>query len=250
MPRASPPCWRSGCRSIRSLIIPAYEDIYYYLWRERTLPANVVVEDAKLRDPLERARLARVFSHGLASPVGSVLPLRRVIEDGARRWQSGKWFFRGDTMFLLPGDSPIGLRLPLESLPWVDPETIEYEIEPDPFARAPPFASAQAIRAALHGQAGPRASGFDIAFPPVPQELPDGRARRRPAPMRTALTVESRDGKLHIFLPPLFSAEDWLELVAAIEATAQEVGRQGGPGRLPAAVDPRLLHFSVTPIPG
>ena len=73
-------------------------------------------EDAKLRDELERKRLARIFGRGLAAPAGSVLPLRRVIQDGARRWQSGKWFFRDDVMFLIPGDSPMGLRLPLESL--------------------------------------------------------------------------------------------------------------------------------------
>ena len=231
------------------LLIPAYEDIYYYLWRERTLPANVIVEDAKLRDPLERARLARVFSHGLASSVGSVLPIRRVIEDGTRRWQSGKWFFRGDTMFLLPGDSPIGLRLPLESLPWVEPEAVEYEVEQDPFAPLVPFASSAAIRAALHRPGvGPVASGFDISFPPVPQALPD--ASDTPSVIRTALTVEARDGKLHIFLPPVYQAEDWLDLVAAIEATAQELRHQVVlEGYLPPS-DPRLQHFSVTPDPG
>ena len=61
---------------------------------------------AKLRDPLERERLAKVFGQGLASPVGAVLPLRRVWQDGERRWQSGKWFFRDGVMFLVPGDSP------------------------------------------------------------------------------------------------------------------------------------------------
>ena len=232
------------------LTIPAYEDIYYYLWRERTLPANVIVEDAKLQDPLERARLARVFSHGLAAPVGSVLPLRRAIADGARRWQGGKWYFRGDTMFLLPGDSPIGLRLPLESLPWVEPESIEYEVEPDPFAPRPPFASADAIHAALErARGGAMGAGFDIAFPPVAQELPvvsDDAA----SVIRTALSVEARDGLLHVFLPPLYQAEDWLDLVAAIEATAAEVGRKVFlEGYLPPS-DPRLEHFSVTPDPG
>ena len=49
------------------LVIPAHEDIHYYLWREHRLPANVLAEDAKLRDPLERARLARVFGQGLAA---------------------------------------------------------------------------------------------------------------------------------------------------------------------------------------
>jgi uncharacterized protein (DUF2126 family)/transglutaminase-like putative cysteine protease len=234
-----------------ALIIPAYEDIYYYLWRERTLPANVVIEDTKLRDPLERARLAQVFSHGLAAPVGSVLPLRRVMADGVRRWQSGRWFFRGDTMFLAPGDSPIGFRLPLDSLPWVEPDSIEYEPEPDPFAPRPPFRSAQAIRAAVDRSTGGRAgsNSFDIASPPIPQALPVV-GLDEPSTVRTALAVEARDGVLHIFLPPLFSAEDWLDLVAAIESTAQELGRKVVLEGYQPPSDPRLEHFSVTPDPG
>ena len=44
--------------------------------------------------------------------------------------------------------------------------------------------------------------------------------------MRTALAVEPRDGMLHVFFPPLYAAEDWLELAAAVEATAAELGRQ------------------------
>jgi uncharacterized protein (DUF2126 family)/transglutaminase-like putative cysteine protease len=123
------------------LVTPAYEDIHYFLWREQRLPANVVVEEAKLQDPLERARLARVFGQGLASPVGSVLPIRRVLRDGVRRWQSGPWLLRGEQLFLVPGDSPIGFRLPLQSLPWMSEEDAarNFEAEPDPFAPHPPL---------------------------------------------------------------------------------------------------------------
>ena len=104
------------------LINPAYEDIHYFLWKENRLPANVLAEDSKLKDPLARERMARVFGQGLSATVGSVLPLRRVAQNGTRRWQSGKWFFKPGVMFLIPGDAPIGFRLPLESLPWADPE--------------------------------------------------------------------------------------------------------------------------------
>ena len=45
-------------------VLPAYEDAWYYLWRERRLPANVDPLDARLDDPEERARLARVFEQG------------------------------------------------------------------------------------------------------------------------------------------------------------------------------------------
>jgi uncharacterized protein (DUF2126 family)/transglutaminase-like putative cysteine protease len=227
-----------------SLVNPAYEDIHYYLWREHRLPANVIAEEAKLRDELERKRLAKVFAQGLAEPVGSVLPLRRVIEDGARRWQSGKWFFRDSAMFLVPGDSPIGLRLPLESLPWADPAHIEIDAELDPFApreKLPPRPEFKRLQTGAPG-------GIE-GFRPVPQEAPVV-GKEEPGLVRTALAVEARDGILHVFYPPLYAAEDWLELTAAVEDTAQEFGRKVVlEGYLPPE-DPRVLNFSVTPDPG
>jgi len=226
-----------------ALVIPAHEDTHYYLWKEHRLPANVLAEESKLRDPMERARLSRVFGQGLGAAVGSVLPLRRVIRDGARRWQSGQWFFRAGELFLIPGDSPIGLRLPLESLPWVSDEDLEVDVPPDPFAPKPPLPSAQAMRVVD----GPGAA--IERFRPVPQDLPVV-GESDPSVVRTALTVEARDGLLHIFFPPLTAAEDWLALSAAIEDTAAEVGRKIIlEGYLPPE-DERLVHFSVTPDPG
>ena len=225
------------------LVMPAYEDIHYYLWKEHRLPANVVVEDAHLRDPLERDRLARVFGQGLASSVGSVLPIHRVIEGGIRRWQSGNWYFRDGVMFLIPGDSPIGLRLPLDSLPWVDPKDLETPLEPDPFAPREPLPSRQALR-----MAEPVVPGIE-GFRPVPQDVPVV-GRGEPNVVRTALAVESRGGLLHVFFPPLYAVEDWLALTAAVEDTAAELGHKVVlEGYLPPE-DDRLQHFSVTPDPG
>ena len=135
MRRASPRLLAERLGLDPALVLPAHEDIHYYLWKEKRLPANVIAEDAKLRDPLERARMAKVYGQGLAASVGSVLPLRRVLEGGERRWQSGRWFFRDGVMFLVPGDSPVGLRLPLESLLWADPTTIEPSFEARPLRR-------------------------------------------------------------------------------------------------------------------
>jgi uncharacterized protein (DUF2126 family)/transglutaminase-like putative cysteine protease len=227
-----------------SLVAPAHEDVHYYLWREKRLPANVIAEDAKLRDPLERARLARVFDQGLASSVGAVLPLRRVIDGGARRWQSSQWFFRDGVLFLLPGDSPIGLRLPLDSLPWIDPALVEGDFERDPFDKREPFPARSAFDRFRLGE------GLTPDLRPQPQAAPAIGESDDPDEVRTALTVESRDGKIHVFLPPIPAAEDWLDLVAAIEATAADAGRKVVLEGYQPPRDPRLASFSVTPDPG
>ncbi len=221
-------------------VTQAYEDIHYYLWREHRLPANVVVEDSKLGDPLERARMARVFGHGLNAPVGSVLPLRRSWGDGGRRWQSGRWFVRGEHLFLSPGDAPIGLRLPLDQLPWADSAMIDGDIPADPFAP----------HAALPPWAGLRAKGQGRAYQPLMEQQAPVIGVPDPDVVRTALVVQPRDGRLHVFLPPFAYAEDFLALTAAVEATAGELGTQVVlEGYLPPR-DPRLLQFSITPDPG
>ncbi len=221
-------------------VMPAHEDVQYYLWKENRLPANVVAEDSRLRDALERARMAQVFGQGLASPVGSVLPLRRSL-DGTR-WQTGRWFLRGGTLFLIPGDSPIGYRLPLDSLPWADPDSIEMPFEADPFAPVRKLPEQAILRAR-------RSMGGEVAFDPV-EQAPPVPGRPEPGVVRTALSVEPRGGVLHVFLPPLVQAEDWLDLVAAVEATAAELGRPVVLEGYTPPSDPRLLDFSVTPDPG
>ncbi len=223
------------------LVSPAYEDVHFYLWREHRLPANVLAEDAKLRDPLERDRLAQVFAQGVAAPVGSVLPLRRVLQDGGRRWQSGKWYFRDDLMFLVPGDSPVGLRLPLDSLPWADPASIEAEAAPDPFAPRTPL-----LHAAQHALPG---AGATETYRPAAQATPLV-GREEPGLVRTALAVEARGGLLHIFYPPLYAIEDWLDLTTAIEETAREFNVKVFLEGYQPPEDPRLTSFSVTPDPG
>jgi len=252
-----------------ALVIPGYEDIHYFLWREKRLPANVLVEDAKLKDPLERARLARVFGQGLGSAVGSVLPLRRVAEGETRRWQSGKWFFRDGPMFLVPGDAPVGFRLPLESLPWADPAHLPLETERDPFSPRPALAPHPRMdrQARFYGAAdlGSRTSGgpaHGYGAPghgapgwPVPQDADWDSARPRPGReetglVRTAMAVEARGGMIHVFFPPLYEAEDWIDLAAAIEATAEEMGRKVFLEGYQPPSDSRLQSFSVTPDPG
>ncbi len=234
------------------MINPAYEDVHWFLWKENRLPANVLAEGNHLKDPQTRERLARVFGQGLASQVGSVLPLRRVGTNGQRRWQSGKWFFRTSVMFLVPGDAPVGFRLPLDSLPWADPAHIAFEQPTDPFAPAGPLPAHQRFRqvegaAPWGGVAGSRAEDGYAGV--VPQRLPET-GREEPDLVRTALAVEARGGRLHVFFPPLYQVEDWLDLAARVEDTAEELGVQVVLEGYAPPRDARMNQFSVTPDPG
>jgi uncharacterized protein (DUF2126 family)/transglutaminase-like putative cysteine protease len=253
-------------------LFPAYEDTWYYLWRERRLPSNVVVDEAKVKDPLERERLARVFEKGLESSVGYVLP---VIRDHngrgnghgpgnghAPRWKSGPWFLRTEKCYLIPGDSAIGYRLPLDSLPWAAPGDTDFIVQPDPMAPHPDLPPLDAFRRApvlrrqepglagdAAGDAEARREAWRRALAPNTGAGPavGGSAA---GIVRTAMAFEPRDGHLHVFMPPTERMEDYLDLVTALEDTAEE---QGLPifieGYTPPG-DSRVLNFSVTPDPG
>ncbi|HMN93214.1 MAG TPA: transglutaminase family protein [Hydrogenophaga sp.] len=138
-------------------ITPGHEDTWYYLWRERKLPVNVDPFDSKLDDELERARLRRVFSQGLDATVGYVLPLQASVHGSldAHRvagtvWSTGPWFFRDERMYLIPGDSPMGYRLPLDSLPWVSAGDYPYHIEQDPHSPRAPLPGSTPLRHQVH----------------------------------------------------------------------------------------------------
>jgi uncharacterized protein (DUF2126 family) len=120
---------------------PGFEDTWYYLWRERRLPVNVDPFDARLDDELERQRLRRVFDHGLREVVGYLLPLKREWRTGTSGpcWVTGPWFLRDERLYLVPGDSPMGYRLPLDSLPWATSADRPWALGPDPFSAKPPL---------------------------------------------------------------------------------------------------------------
>ena len=230
-------------------VITAYEDVAYYLWREHRLPVNVDAKDSKLEDPLERARLARVFEQGLGKPVGYVLPLRRIpTVTGAAGWTSQPWFLASKEMFLVPGDSPVGYRLPLESLPWTKPEDVIRFHDLDPFG----------IRAAL--PPGPEHKPH-LFTEPSPAENPEPAAapqdaeppkKGEPAPIlsRPALCIEPRGGRLYVFMPPVQYLSDYLDLVTAIEDTAAYLNVPVALEGYTPPSDPAVSVLKVTPDPG
>jgi uncharacterized protein (DUF2126 family)/transglutaminase-like putative cysteine protease len=218
-------------------IVPGYEDAWYYLWKERRLPANVDPFDSKLSNPEDRARLARIFEQGLDKTVGFALPLRRAWN--GPRWISGPWFLRPERMYLIPGDSPMGFRLPIDSLPWVAEGDYPHVIARDPLA---PRAGLEP-RARIVAQFAKKASPPAAAPARAPADASD-------TLVRTALVAESRNGHLHLFMPPVQGLEDYLELVAAIEETAAELDQPLFLEGYPPPHDPRLEHIKVTPDPG
>lgn len=88
-------------------LINGYEDAFYYMWRERRMPSNVDPLKSNLKNRLERERIARIFDTGLNEVTGHVLPLKKKEVGGLKKWTSGSWFLRDETLFLLPGDSPM-----------------------------------------------------------------------------------------------------------------------------------------------
>ena len=232
-----------------ALAIPAYEDVWYHLWKERRLPVNVDPLQNKLEDEYERKRLARLFEQGLGQVVGYALPLERRRFSPAR-WVSGRWFFRQEHMFLLPGDSPMGLRLPLDSLPWAAPEDRGALYPPDPFATRPPLPPRRQHDRQLEFPAPGIAPRSPVLAEQTLHDPDLTLGRSATDVIRTALSVEPREGFLHVFIPPQKNLEDYLDLVAAIEDTAAAL-------KMPVFVegytpphDPRVNHFKLTPDPG
>ncbi|HSG89924.1 MAG TPA: transglutaminase family protein [Pseudomonadales bacterium] len=113
-------------------VMPAYEDPVVHLLQESRMPANLDTEKADLKDPAERRRLARLLTGDLNEPVGWVLPMEHSELMG--RWQTSSWPLRRERLVLLPGDSSIGFRLPLDSLPWKRETDTDIDEQPrDPF---------------------------------------------------------------------------------------------------------------------
>ncbi len=238
-------------------IAPAYEDVAHYLWREQRLPINVDPSDPKLENPEERARIARVFERGLSEPVGFVMPLQRQWWQAKGRWVSGPWAVRGERLFLLPGDSPIGLRLPIDTLPYVPPAERPAIHPVDPLAPRgplpyPPFRKQSFVQSQESPKNGSvsqqQLQSIDEVEADEEEDQSEG-ASSRYSP-RTAMCIEAREGRLHVFLPPVESLEDYLELISAVECTASDL-------QLPVVVegylpppDSRVSHIKVTPDPG
>ena len=230
-------------------VAPAYEDPAEWIIKEGSLPENVDPSNSKLKDPEERNRIARVFELGLTRPSGYVLPVQAWNAQARgtasrKRWMSEKWRTRRGKIFLVPGDSPVGYRLPLGTLPYVPPSQFPYIHEADPSIPRQPLPDAIVPA----GRAMPESS-FKADDPAnlgrVEQVLGEiGGA------VRTAISVEPRDGRLCVFMPPVEKIEDYLELIAAAENAAAELGLPVHIEGYAPPHDERINVIRVAPDPG
>jgi len=208
------------------VIVDAYEDPINDIWSEARLPAGdpapaTLEEDdhAALADPDARAELIRRLDERGGDTVGCVLPIHR----HGDRWRTTRWHLRRGRLYLIPGDSPLGLRLPLESLTW-SPTPPTYERSPfEPRDTLPP--------------------------PSVLTVAGSEEVDRHEAPP-TALAFQVRSGNLFVFLPPIDHLEHAVELIAVIERVATELDLRVVIEGYPIPTDHRASTLVVTPDPG
>lgn len=225
-----------------SYLVAGYEDVLYYLLQEGRLPENLDVLDNKLTNKVDRERLRRVFEQGLDKVVGYTMPI--AWEPVEKEWVSSRWKFSREHMFLLPGDSPMGFRLPLDGLRWEKDAQRHKHIDADPFDEAEHLPSAVSDR---YSRLESSTNNVDQR---VEQDIADDEERESGFFVRTAMCIEPRNGHLHIFLPPISHLNHWLELIGHIETTAKELSLPVILEGYEAPHDHRLKRFSVTPDPG
>ena len=214
---------------------PAFEDALYYLLQEQQLPADFELNIANAKSDLERKRLARLLDKGMSEVTGYCLPLRW--NDDLDHWQSCPWSFRRGRLTLIPGDSPMGLRLPLAEL---GAETDDdYPTERDPFEPRGQLQQRHEIQAVYSQRVAPTVTR--------PKAIKAASADKL---VRTSLCIEARDGKIHIFVPPITRLEEYVSLIGALESVATELDVPVIIEGYEPPKDPRMQKLLITPDPG
>jgi uncharacterized protein (DUF2126 family)/transglutaminase-like putative cysteine protease len=217
----------------------AYEDASLLMLSEQKQPLGDVDRDGEsLEDKAERDRLARALDRGLNAVAAYVLPLKAAsVKTPARRWVTERWPLRREKLVLIPGDSPAGFRLPLNSLPPIAAEDFPHVQPMDPMATVPPIPERDDL-------------GDDGASGRAKAEAAEQKRVAVIEAVRTALVVEPRDGRLNVFMPPLEDADDYATLIAAIEDSARAIQVPVHVEGYGPPYDPRLQVLKVTPDPG
>jgi len=244
-------------------ITTAYEDAFYFLWSEGKLPLNIDPLQSNLKDSIERKTLSQLLDQGLDNPVGFTIPLRWNYDNN--KWQSCKWLLKRNHLFLVPGNSPMGLRLPLDSLPAVAKEDEPQKVERSLFEELPELAHFDETITSRYGliyehpeprpkikfqeKAAVEKDKKDQYKKPETEEKEIKPLFVVPV-IKTTLCVEAREGIIYVFLPPVDYLEHYLDLIASVEATAEKLHI---PVRIEGYEPPRdyrIQRLVVSPDPG
>ena len=249
-------------------IQPAYEDVYYYLWQEDKLPVNINPLRVNTNDDLERRTLSKVLAQNLNDPVGFAFPLEWNFETNS--WLSCAWEFRQKHMYLLPGNSPMGLRLPLNSLPYMVEAQRPQSVERSPFEtlnKLPDY-SAEIIQQQQSNSQNITNAPQHWLYPSKDKSKKDADSEAffvkkqakqkedsfepeyRVYTIKTALSVEARDGKLYVFFPPFSHIEQYMELLSIVEHAASKLSLKIIIEGYEPPKDNRVEKLMVTPDPG
>lgn len=199
---------------------PAYEDPLHRLAEKVRQPEGFPVDaedDLAADSPAGRSALLASLDESVTAPTAFVLPLHRRGDQPG--WASADWRLRRGRIVLLPGDSPAGLRLPLDSISWT-----------------PPRATFDADPLAVGGALSTQSTGAVLADP-------DG------APP-TAMVAEVRGGLVYVFLPPTEALDHYVDLIARVEAAAAKADCPVVIEGYDPPPDPRLRTTTITPDPG
>lgn len=221
-------------------IRPGYEDWLHYLWREMGLPIDHAKPSGK-DSATGRDDLSLALTRGLGQITGYALPL--YWHWGANDWRSGPWRFPEGVMYLNPGSSPMGLRLPVGQLDWV----VEGEVEEIEWTAPPTDDKPLILQAEARYQ--PPEHRTPVAADARPEVIRKRYRRWLDVP-HTALCVEPRNGHLYVFMPPLTDLGHYGLLLSAVEHTAARLKRPV----IIEGYEPPSAHalksFKVTPDPG
>jgi uncharacterized protein (DUF2126 family)/transglutaminase-like putative cysteine protease len=244
-------------------IHPALEDAFFFLWEENKVPSNLDPYQANLQDPLERQRLAELLALNLGRPVGFVIPIEWNFWNN--RWLSCQWEFRNNRLILIPGNSPIGYRLPLKSLPYISPSRLQRTVVRSTFEDLPVLEDYHTKVTARYFDPIPASEPprefFQPAYIPDEEEnsnKPKKKKKKEEEPastfevytIKTALCVEVRNGKICVSMPPVKYIEHYLDLLASIEAAAERLNLKIVLEGYEPPYDNRLTKLGLSPDPG
>ena len=248
----------------KNCVTPVYENVWSELSAEEGPPADMDSVQSQPEDELKRSRPTQTSQQRHHQLVGYVLPIKRQHAKDGAAWVSESWFPRSEWLSVAPGDSPLGFRLPLDS---DGPSGTPLSREGDPSAEPPPLPPRQSRdpqsylcsgipqdyrksnEMAMQQLFTPQSRAEFIENGPLSGFIPQ-QARIVPRNVRTAIVLESRAGKLNVFMPPLPDLEDYLALLEVVEETSAYLGMPVLLEGYPPPADPRLNVIKVAAGPG